>query len=192
MMKCQLFVHLRLQEIKENRKPFGSIHMIIVGDPYQLKQVTDQWIFMNLSAGYGLLVTNLWQQYFTMHQLTEIMCQKDDEPFASLRRQSHWKRSAAIKYKTYWSRKSKLSEFGTASLPNKRACHSSQQKLFLEALAEKQLSSYGLCCWWPATKCQKSNFSNCFKTAGLVYELQIATVLHYAASDWDHAKSKHN
>ncbi len=79
-----LFVHQRLQEIKGNQKPFGDVHVIVVGDLYQLRPVFDQWIFMNLKNGYGPLATNLWTTFFTMHELTQIMRQKDDQSFAEL------------------------------------------------------------------------------------------------------------
>ncbi|KAJ8043464.1 ATP-dependent DNA helicase PIF1 [Holothuria leucospilota] len=64
-----LFMHLRLQEIKTSPKPFGGIHMIAVGDFFQLKPFKDQCIFMNLKDGYGPLTTNLWKEYFHMHEL---------------------------------------------------------------------------------------------------------------------------
>ena len=78
------FLYLRLQEIKGNRDPFGGVHVILVGDLFQLRPVGDGWIFANSSRGYASLAPNLWQTYFTMFELTEIMRQKDDAPFAEL------------------------------------------------------------------------------------------------------------
>ena len=37
------------------------------------------YIFMDISTEYGPLATNLWKKYFTIFELTEIMCQKDDD-----------------------------------------------------------------------------------------------------------------
>jgi hypothetical protein len=79
-----LYVDQRLQDIKGNKKPFGGVHMIVVGDLYQLQPVFDQWIFKNLTDGLGPLATNLWKTYFIMHELTEIMRQKEDQTFAQL------------------------------------------------------------------------------------------------------------
>ena len=58
--------------------------MIAKGDLYQLKPVMDSWIFMHHNKGYGPLACNLWQDKFDMHELTEIMRQKNDQPFANI------------------------------------------------------------------------------------------------------------
>ena len=78
------FLYLRLQEIKGSKEPFGGIHVILVGDLFQLRPVGDAWIFANNSNDYSSLAPNLWQLHFTMFELTEIMRQKDDAPFAEL------------------------------------------------------------------------------------------------------------
>ena len=39
---------------------------------------------MDINIDYGPLATNLWKTYFTMFELTEIMHQKDDQPYAEL------------------------------------------------------------------------------------------------------------
>ena len=78
------FLYLRLQEIKGNREPFGGVHIVLVGDLFQLRPVGDGWIFVNHSGDYASLAPNLWQTYFTMFELTEIMRQKNDTPFAEL------------------------------------------------------------------------------------------------------------
>ena len=36
------------------------------------------YILMDISTEYGPLATNLWKEYFTIFELTEVMCQKDD------------------------------------------------------------------------------------------------------------------
>lgn len=80
------YVNLRLQDIKQNQEPFGGVHIIAVGDLFQLKPVQDSWIFASNKHGYGPLAPNLWQDhyYMYMHELTQIMRQKDDKPFADL------------------------------------------------------------------------------------------------------------
>ena len=77
-------IHLHLQEIKGNHLPFGAVTIICVGDLYQLAPVMQQYIFMDINIDYGPLATNLWKTYFTMFELTEIMRQKDDQPYAEL------------------------------------------------------------------------------------------------------------
>ncbi|KAJ8048298.1 ATP-dependent DNA helicase PIF1 [Holothuria leucospilota] len=82
--KQLLFINERLKEIKQNQQPFGGVHIIAVGDLYQLKPVMDSWIFENLEDGYGALATNIWRNLFSVHELTQIMRQKDDQEFAEL------------------------------------------------------------------------------------------------------------
>ena len=72
-------IHLHLQEAKGNKLPFGGVNIICVGDLYQLQPVTQSYIFIDISTEYGPLATNLWKKYFTIFELTEIMCQKDDD-----------------------------------------------------------------------------------------------------------------
>ena len=78
------FLYLRLQEIKGNKRAFGGVHIILVGDLFQLRPVGDSWIFSDMSSGYATLAPNLWKQHFKMFELTEIMRQKDDAVFAEL------------------------------------------------------------------------------------------------------------
>ena len=72
-------IHLRLQEAKGNKLPFGGVNIICVGDLYQLQPVMQSYIFMDIPTEYGPLATNLWKEYFTIFELTEIMRQKDDD-----------------------------------------------------------------------------------------------------------------
>ena len=78
------FLYLRLQEIKGNKEPFGGVHVILVGDLFQLRPVGDAWIFANNNNDYSSLAPNLWRKHFTMFELTEIMRQKDDAQFAEM------------------------------------------------------------------------------------------------------------
>ena len=72
-------IHLHLQEAKGNKLPFGGVNIICVGDLYQLQPVMQSYIFMDISTEYGPLATNLWKEYFTIFELTEVMRQKDDD-----------------------------------------------------------------------------------------------------------------
>lgn len=78
------FINLRLQEIKKCKLPFGGVHLIVVGDLFQLQPALDGWIFQNLNTEYGPLADNLWQKYFSLYELTQIMRQQNDLPFANL------------------------------------------------------------------------------------------------------------
>ena len=78
------FLYLRLQEIKGNKEPFGGVHVLLVGDLFQLRPVGDGWIFANASTDYSMLAPNLWRTHFKIFELNEIMRQKDDKEFAQL------------------------------------------------------------------------------------------------------------
>ncbi len=78
------FLDLRLQQIMGTKKPFGGLSIITFGDLLQLKPVFDHWIFENSKDGYSALATNLWQQYFQMFELSEVMRQKEDKDFAEI------------------------------------------------------------------------------------------------------------
>ena len=78
------FLDLRLQQIMGTKEPFGGLSIITVGDLFQLKPVFDQWIFENSKDGYTALATNLWQQYFQMFELSEVMRQREDKDFAEI------------------------------------------------------------------------------------------------------------
>jgi len=77
-------LNLRLQQIMGTSQPFGGISLVTVGDFFQLKPVFDEWIFENSQSGYNEFATNMWTEYFTLFELTEIMRQKDDKEFAQL------------------------------------------------------------------------------------------------------------
>ena len=78
------FPNLRLQQIMGTKEPFGCLSIITVGDLFQLKPVFDQWIFENSRDGYTALATNLWQQYFQMSELSEVMRQREDKDFVEI------------------------------------------------------------------------------------------------------------
>ena len=66
------------------KEPFGGLSIITVGDLFQLKPVFDHLIFENSNDGYTALATNLWQQYFQMFELSEVMRQREDKDFAEI------------------------------------------------------------------------------------------------------------
>ncbi|XP_060573123.1 uncharacterized protein LOC132731041 [Ruditapes philippinarum] len=78
------FINQRLQELKGTRKPFGGVSIIAVGDLFQLKPVNGDWIFNDLSRDVASLSMNLWKELFLIYELSEVMRQKDDLPFADL------------------------------------------------------------------------------------------------------------
>ncbi|XP_077367827.1 uncharacterized protein LOC144011878 [Festucalex cinctus] len=91
MVSKELFayVHWRFQQIKGNKKPFGGISVLAVGDFYQLPP---------LGRSKPLCVSeddllDLWTD-FQMVNLTEIMRQKDDVAFAELLNRIREKRKA--------------------------------------------------------------------------------------------------
>ena len=87
------------------KEPFGGLSVITVGDLFQLKPVFDQWIFENSKDGYIPLATSLWQQYFKMFELSEVMRQREDKHFAEIlnciREGKHTEADIAINY-SFW------------------------------------------------------------------------------------------
>ncbi|KAJ8372287.1 hypothetical protein AAFF_G00290730 [Aldrovandia affinis] len=80
MVSKELFayVHWRFQQIKGNRKPFGGMSVLVVGDFYQLPPIKAKQLCVCEDD-----VLDLWKD-FQMVNLTEIMRQKDDRAFAKL------------------------------------------------------------------------------------------------------------
>ncbi|XP_052095177.1 uncharacterized protein LOC127730440 [Mytilus californianus] len=74
----------RLKKIKGSNCSFGGVSIIAIGDFFQLQPVFDSWIFNDLSKGLTALAPNYWKLFFSFHELTEIMRQKDDLEFAQL------------------------------------------------------------------------------------------------------------
>lgn len=74
-----------LQEIFENQKPFGGISVLTVGDFNQLRPIKDSWVFEyanGFTESGRLLGPQLWYK-FEIYELTEIMRQRNDIPFAT-------------------------------------------------------------------------------------------------------------
>ena len=59
------YLYLRLQEIKGNREPFGGVHVLLVGDLFQLRPVGDSWVFANSSGDYSPLAENYCRHCLT-------------------------------------------------------------------------------------------------------------------------------
>ncbi|XP_062566991.1 uncharacterized protein LOC134229291 [Saccostrea cucullata] len=78
------FINDRLQQLTGRKQDFGGISIIAVGDLYQLPPVGDKWILNDLSNPGQSLAKNLWNEHFHMHELSEIMRQKDDLRFAEM------------------------------------------------------------------------------------------------------------
>jgi hypothetical protein len=78
-------INLRLQEIKGNKKPFGGVHVLLVGDLFQLApdKRDGGWVFQDL-RGISRVGGNFWAEHIRMYELTEIMRQKDDLLFAQI------------------------------------------------------------------------------------------------------------
>ncbi|XP_078368705.1 ATP-dependent DNA helicase Pif1-like [Oculina patagonica] len=78
-------INNRLKDIKGSNEDFGGVSIITIGDLFQLQPVMDSYIFKDIDdSKYGLLAPNLWQQYFKMFELCEIMRQKDSKIFAEI------------------------------------------------------------------------------------------------------------
>ena len=66
----------RLKEIFGIKEDFGGLHVIVIGDFFQMAPVRDSCVFRDDDRGYGLLTTNLWIKHVQIYTLTEIMCQR--------------------------------------------------------------------------------------------------------------------
>ena len=62
-----------LREIFGTGKTFGNLHVIVVGDFFQMAPVRDSYVFKDDFRDYGSLSTILWKNHFHKHTLTEIM-----------------------------------------------------------------------------------------------------------------------
>jgi len=76
------FIDQRLRQICGLDKPFGGISVLLVGDMFQLRPVMDKWVFETTDNPYSTLAPNLWIDIVSFFELTTIMRQKDDAPFA--------------------------------------------------------------------------------------------------------------
>ncbi|XP_065942854.1 uncharacterized protein [Magallana gigas] len=75
------YIHERLVQIKKCKEPFGGVSVIAVGDFYQLppvKQRKDERLYKDTA----LYPFDYWVDLFKVVELTEIMRQRQDIPFA--------------------------------------------------------------------------------------------------------------
>ena len=74
----------RLQQIMGTTKPFGGLHVIAIGDFFQMAPVRDSYIFKDDPSRYGPLAVNLWKDYFHIYSLLEIMRQHRQKQFCQI------------------------------------------------------------------------------------------------------------
>ena len=83
-----LEIHKRLQQIKgvSDDAVFGKVSILAVGDLYQLPPVGQAPLFSTVSDCYAQLYDSgsLWVDHFIMHELTQVMRQRDDLAFSEL------------------------------------------------------------------------------------------------------------
>ena len=79
-----IFLTSDCNKLWEQKNLLAVLYIITVGNLLQLNPVFDHWIFENSKDGYTALATNLWQQYFQMFELSEVMRQKEDKDFAEI------------------------------------------------------------------------------------------------------------
>lgn len=82
-----LNIHKRLDEIKGHPGDstlFGNVSVLAVGDLYQLPPVMQSNIYDPVCDPVERLNSSLWKDHFNLHELDDIMRQKDDTDFADM------------------------------------------------------------------------------------------------------------
>ena len=79
-------VNQRLQQIFGTTAVFGGLHVIAIGDFYQMAPVHDTYIFSNHynTNTPEVLAPNLWESHFKIYSLTEIMRQRNQQNFCQM------------------------------------------------------------------------------------------------------------
>jgi hypothetical protein len=75
-------INTRMCKVSGTERPFGGKSVIVLGDFYQLPPVKDPFVFAPDKDPVRQMVGNLLWQQFELFELTEIMRQRDDVPFA--------------------------------------------------------------------------------------------------------------
>ena len=74
-----------LKYIKGSKENFGGVSITAIGNLFQLQPVMDSYIFKDLdNTEYAILAPNLWQDYFKMFELKEIMRQRESKVFVEI------------------------------------------------------------------------------------------------------------
>ncbi|XP_078621306.1 uncharacterized protein LOC144887780 [Branchiostoma floridae x Branchiostoma japonicum] len=79
--------HRRLEDICGTCDPdsrFGGVSILAVGDLFQLQPVGQRHVFDLPTDSYAKLHGSLWEENFTMMELTECVRQREDQDFAQL------------------------------------------------------------------------------------------------------------
>ena len=87
MLGNETFNHLnlRLQDIMGNRFPFGGVSLLICGDLLQLQPVKQQGVWIPpKTCSYNAFQGSIWENYFFLHELIDIVRQSSDLQFAEM------------------------------------------------------------------------------------------------------------
>ena len=79
-------VNQRLQQIFGTPNVFGNLHVIAIGDFYQMAPVRDSYVFSDhyTTDTTEILAPNLWTSNFHIYSLSEIMRQRDQQHFCEI------------------------------------------------------------------------------------------------------------
>jgi hypothetical protein len=74
----------RLREIAGKNEFVGGLHVLFVGDLFQLKPVKDWYVFEDLVSGDNILGGSLWRDNIELYELHEQMRQREARVFADM------------------------------------------------------------------------------------------------------------
>ena len=78
--KVLTYIHGRLCQLKHNKKPFGDVSVLAVGDFFQLPPVSGTPLYKPKESDFF----DLWKDHFSVATLEEVMRQKEDGEFAAM------------------------------------------------------------------------------------------------------------
>jgi len=74
------FIDLCLRSIKHTHNHFfGNMDVIITSDLYQTPLVENNWVFQRKFDSIDVLAINFWLDCIHCFELTQVMCQTDDQ-----------------------------------------------------------------------------------------------------------------